>query len=156
MDNANWNSISQTLGTVEDENRVYKILRVVGYFTATFNVTAPSRSQLVVRAWPGFENMDTGTPTIPGFAGQPGTVAEQQLAANEKWWWERIIPWIDVNDQAADRWNNASSVSMPHAYMADFKPNMWMGDSLTPALSIANNTDQQVEFRHRWRALVAY
>lgn len=157
MDNLNWSTASQVVGTVEDENRNYKILRIVGYWTIAADAAGggPDSGSLCVRVWPGFQNTDTGQPTIPGFAAPPGTVAEQQLSANEKWWWERMVPWPDVEDVGTP-WERASAVAHPYSYMADFKPNMWMGDSFTPAVSIANGTNRTVNFIHRWRALVAY
>jgi len=158
MDPANWNALSQTLGTVEDENRVYKILRIVGYWTLTVGPNAPIRGYAVVRAWPGFQQQNFATLSIPGRVSTPDNtqLSETQRSSNEKWWWERVVPWQDVAVDSTDRWDRASSLAHPYSYMADFKPNMWMGDSFSPAVTIANYTSQDILWFHRWRALVAY
>ena len=163
MDPQNWQLPSQVVGTVEDENTAYKILRIVGYWTLSYDVgEAPSGGYVMLRCWPGFQNTLGGS-DVPGpLSIPPFALGEVQVAANEKWWWERIVPWQDVNDDAFNRWDRVSAVNDPYAYMADFKPNMWMGDSFSPVLTIQNNLlDGQggfswAFFRHRWRALIAH
>ena len=157
MDPDNWQVPGQFEGTIEDENRVYKVLRIVGYWNITAPVAAaPSRGHLAVRAWPGFQQHNLGT-IIPGPLTSSGvTTTEIVGAANEKWWWERMKPWFDVDIEDSDRWGIAGGQNDPYCYMADFKPNMWMGDSFSPMVTVANYTDVTVTWRHRWRALVAY
>ena len=140
-------------GVLETQNR-YKILRVVGYWSVNFQpqLGAPTIGAVYVRVQPAFQTVD-GTGVIT--AGQIAQAVESPVVANEKWWWERIVPPIDVSS-INDPYERAEARAHPFSYFADFKPNQWIGDGEIPVVSVMNTTDVDVTFTHRWRGLMAH
>lgn len=154
-----WSSDIEIIGDIEGEDQGFKLLRIVGYWTVTAQPQQPdpARGNVYLRAWPGFQNQQDQVVEVPGgLSVEQGFVnsAEAGRAANEKWWWERIVPWGDLLYPDTERWGRVSAVNHPFAYFADFKPNQWVSSSFVPVLSIANCTDQTINVWLRWRMLV--
>lgn len=152
---ASWNAPAEVIGDIEGEDDNYRILRIVGYWTVHAIQPQPSAGAVYVRLWPGFQDQQSASLVTPGIltAGAIATVDEVGLAANEKWWWERIMTASDVGP-VTEPWSNLAGGRQPFNYMLDIKPSMSMTGSFVPTVSIQNNTDEDLEFRHRWRMLV--
>jgi len=156
-----WSSDIEIIGDIEGEDQNFKLLRVVGYWTVQPDPQAegPTFGSVYLRCWPGFQNQQDQVVEVPGALSVEQTLAtsaDAGRAANERWWWERIVPNIDLaTPTSLDRWSRASSVCHPFSYFADFKPNQWVSGSFVPVLSIANTTDIRVIVWLRWRLLVA-
>lgn len=154
-----WSSDVEIIGDIEGEDENYKLLRVVGYWTVQADPQDPDAASgsVYLRCWPGFQNQQDQVVEVPGGLSVEQTFvnsAEAGRAANEKWWWERIVPHGDLLEPDVDRWARAGSLRHPFSYFADFKPGMWVSGSFVPVLTVANCTDISVIVWLRWRLLV--
>lgn len=157
-----WGDVVDIEGKIETQPRAYKILRIVGYWTVLVpspGSVAPSQGAVFLRAWPGFQDQQTQFPVVPGYLQASGAVSFDDVtrAANEKWWWERIVPYRDVSlESSGDTWSRVESYAVPWTYFMDIKPNQWVGEGELPVISVQNETNIDVQFLHRFRMLVAY
>lgn len=157
MSSASWNTPVEIIGDIEGEDSGYWIERIVGYWSVTDAGVAPSRGHVIIRCLPGFQNTITGLPIVPGFIDENlGGVSsdDSALSANEKWWWERIVPAGDIYASTSGKWARCEALAHPYSYMADMRPNVYVAENMVPAISISNSTDQDVLVYHRWRMLV--
>lgn len=156
LNDAMWNAPAEVIGDIEGEDQGFTVLRIVGFFSWSTPTDTPTTGQVYARCWPGFQNQGAGVLDTPGILGTgvAGALpADVGLAANEKWWWERVN-----NATAIGRslWEFCDPVAHPFWSFADFKPKMNMGQSFIPVLSLANGSDAPMRFIHRWRMLVRY
>lgn len=149
LDVLQFRSQDEVIGKVEDTPR-YKVLRIIGYWTPMWAPTGNGTSgEVFVRIWPGFiDALDAAI--VPGPIS--GGVAAGE-ASNEQFWWERIVPAVDINT-GADKYERMEARSHPWNTFLDVKPNQWMGENEVPTLSIFNDTNSEIQFQHRWRMLV--
>lgn len=154
-----WSSDIEIIGDIEGEDDGYKILRIVGYWAVTQQPAtgAPAQGTVYARLWPGFQNQQDQVVEVPGILSveySGATSADAGRAANEKWWWERLVDNSDVSP-VLNRWLCASRVNHPFSYFCDVKPNYWCSKSEVPVLSVLNATDEDLYLWHRLRMLVA-
>lgn len=140
------------VGNIELQKR-YKVKRIVGYWTCVQSdpQNPPAEGAFWMRIWPAFKQPASGAVEIPGIldGAQSPTAAGP---ANQKWWWERVCPVVDI-DPIDEPWNRVNSFAHPFNFMCDIKPDMWMEGQQTPVVTLENNTDADVDFIHRWRML---
>lgn len=146
-----WSADVEIVGDIEGEDEGYKVLRIVGYFSAWYDPQEPSpptSGQVYVRLWPGFQDQANQLPITPGVLAGAGA----GRAANEKWWWERVMHGPGLDRQFG--WE-FQPVNHPWHFFCDVKPNFWVNESMVPTLTIQNATDRNIRFSHRFRMLVA-
>lgn len=160
MNNASWSAPIEVIGDIEGEDVGYRIKRIVGYFSWFVNDGAPTNGEAYMRLWPGFQDQDAGEPLVPGILAT-GLLANSDdvgLAANEKWWAERITPASWINLPPAGGWNLISNSNHPWHCFIDIKPNWYCPPNMVPCLSIYNGTNSvgNLRFIHRFRMLVSH
>lgn len=144
MDPATWQNYDEVVGRVEDENKGYRLYRIVGQYT----MASGGENQLCMRIWPGFQQPG-GTVAVPGsLVGLP----EAQVA-NERFWWERRL---GQNGMTTIEWDWMDPFTHPWWTTCDCRPNAWISEGETSVLSMYNDDAlAAVRCRFYWRLLVS-